>query len=410
MRIGQVSRKYKISVDTLYYYISYGLLVPQKPGGQYVFDEGTLKELEKIIELKNMKFSLKEIHMILSLYRISGLAVGQDVEDLKKIYTGKLAELKEEKQHTEANISRLSNEIARLSAMLPADRHITGLPVTMLTYLCCPVCGKSFTLENVNMDQKYIFSGDLKCICGYRASIEKGVLLTPNKNKDKYDTPDINRKLYKDLPPSLISLFQRSYNWMTERLAHLELSDKVVLETYINAWFFMHNHQQYLDPAGKYIVVDKYPEMLYMYKELMEKQGYGLDIMFIADSSTSLPLRKGCIDLNIDYFALNEHNFYHDTFLYDELAPYFRDDAKMLGTYFYFDNGKASMKNLLREYPTSSKNNFNLDFFTSHMGESITEQEDCGFTTSSGANIGFSFHSEGEKMYLRSYLAEHISK
>lgn len=221
--------------------------------------------------------------MILSLYRISGIAVGQDVEDLKKIYTGKLAELKEEKKHTEANISRLSDEIARLSAMLPADSRITGLPVTMLTYLCCPVCGKSFTLENVNMNQKYIFSGDLKCVCGYRASIEKGVLLTPNKNKDKYDTPDINRKLYKDLPPSLISLFQRSYNWMTERLAHLDLSGKVVLETYINAWFFMHNHQQYLDPAGKYIVVDKYPEMLYMYKELMEKQGYGLDIMFIAD-------------------------------------------------------------------------------------------------------------------------------
>lgn len=410
MRIGQVSRKYKISVDTLYYYINYGLLVPQKPGGQYVFDEGTLKELEKIIELKNMKFSLKEIHMILSLYRISGLAVGQDVEDLKKIYTGKLAELKEEKKHTEANISRLSDEIARLSAMLPADSSITGLPVTMLTYLCCPLCGKSFTLENVNMNQKYIFSGDLKCICGYRASIEKGVLLTPNKNKDKYDIPDINRKLYKDLPPSLISLFQRSYNWMTERLARLELSGKVVLETYINAWFFMHNHQQYLDPAGKYIVVDKYPEMLYMYKELMEKQGYGLDIMFIADSSTSLPLRKGCIDLNIDYFALNEHNFYHDTFLYDELAPYFSDDAKMLGTYFYFDNGKTSMKNLLREYPTSSKNNFSLDFFASHMGTSITEQEDCGFTTSSGANIGFSFHSEGEKMYLRSYLAENIFK
>ena len=31
MRIGEVSRQYHISVDNLYYYINYGLLVPPKP-------------------------------------------------------------------------------------------------------------------------------------------------------------------------------------------------------------------------------------------------------------------------------------------------------------------------------------------------------------------------------------------
>ena len=39
MRIGQVSEKYGISVDNLYYYIQYGLLVPPRPKSQYVFDE-----------------------------------------------------------------------------------------------------------------------------------------------------------------------------------------------------------------------------------------------------------------------------------------------------------------------------------------------------------------------------------
>ncbi|MDO4745208.1 MAG: hypothetical protein Q4B18_01490, partial [Bacillota bacterium] len=238
------------------------------------------------------------------------------------------------------------------------------------------------------------------------ANIEDGILLTPNKNKDRYDTPDLERKLYKDLPPSLISLFQRSYNWMVEKLSDMDLSGKVIIETYINAWFFMHNHQQHLDPRGKYIVVDKYPEMLSMYKNLMEKQGYGLDIMFIADSSTSLPLKKGCVDLNIDYFAVNEHNFYHNTFLYDELEQYFSKDALKLGTYFYFENGKKSMDTLLQEYPTCSDDNFNLSYFLSNMNDKLIDQEDCGFTTSSGANIGFSFHHEGEKMYLRSYLAK----
>lgn len=406
MRIGQVSKKYDISIDNLYYYINYGLLVPQRPKGQYIFDSQSLKDLELILELKGMNFSLKEIHMILSLYRISGLAVQQDIEDLRKIYNNKLGQLKSEKKQIERNIINLEEKISHLSSLLPSETPNVGLPINMLDLLCCPECGGSFTLEDVSMDIKYIFNGSLKCSCGYAAKIKDGILLTPNKNIDRYDTPDIDRKLYKDLPPSLISLFQRSYNWMVEKLRNMNLSGKVVMETYINAWFFMHNHQQYLDPAGKYIVVDKYPEMLSMYKALMEQQGYGLDIMFIGDSSTKLPLKPSCVDLNIDYFAVNEHNFYHHTFLYDELMPYFKKNATMLGTYFYFENGRKSMETLLREYPTCSTDNFSLPYFLSNMQDYLIEQEDCGFTTSSGSNIGFSFHHEGERMYLRSYLGK----
>lgn len=109
--------------------------------------------------------------------------------------------------------------------------------------------------------------------------------------------------------------------------------------------------------------------------------------------------------MNIDYFAVNEHNFYHDTFLYDEIAPYMKEKSQMLGTYFYFAGGKKSMATLIEEYPTAFSKNFSLPYFLSHMKDKIIDQEDCGFTTSSGANIGFSFHSEGEKMYLHSYLA-----
>ncbi|MBS5334625.1 MAG: MerR family transcriptional regulator [Anaerovoracaceae bacterium] len=405
MRIGEVSKRYDISVDNIYYYINYGLLVPQKPKGQYNFDRQTLNDLEMIIKLKEMRFSLKEIHKILSLYRISSLAAKKDIEDLKKLYREKILSLEKEMSETEKNIENFKKMISELGNIYTAENTATGLPLSMLDLLCCPVCGKKFAMENVRMNTQYIFDGKFTCECGYAASVENGILLTPNKNKDVYDTPDIDRKMYKDLPPSLISLFQHSYNWMIEKLKHMDLNGKVVIETYINAWFFMHNHQQYLDPNGKYIVVDKYPEMLLMYKKLMEQQGFGLDILFIADSSTNLPLKKGCIDLNIDYFAVNEHNFYHDTFLYDEIAPYMKETSQMLGTYFYFAGGKKSMATLLKEYPTCFAQNFSLPYFLSHMKGKITEQEDCGFTTSSGANIGFSFHSEGEKMYLHSYLA-----
>ena len=38
-------------------------------------------------------------------------------------------------------------------------------------------------------------------------------------------------------------------------------------------------------------------------------------------------------------------------------------------------------------------------------GFTIIKRRDCGFTTSSGNNIGFSFHCENEKMHLESYVA-----
>lgn len=65
MRIGKVSKEYHISIDNLHYYIKYGLLVPPKPKGQYFFDETTLKDLEWILALKKLDFSLgKSFHFV----------------------------------------------------------------------------------------------------------------------------------------------------------------------------------------------------------------------------------------------------------------------------------------------------------------------------------------------------------
>lgn len=408
VRIGQAAKQFGISVDTINYYVEYGLLVPPRKGGQRDFDERTLSDLQRILELKELEFSLSEIHRILSLYRISHMASRQDSEDLRRIYEEKKEWCFREKQ-------RFGDIAARLDAMIqnldshndPAAGEI-GVPVSMLDLLCCPRCDGTLGIYGANMTHKYIYSGELRCHCGYCATIENGIVLTPNKNTDVYDTPDINRDTYKNLPPHLISLFQKSYNWMLRQLERMDIADKVVLETHVNAWFFMHNHQQYLDPRGRYIIVDKYPETLLMYKQLIDQQGFANNILYIADSSTQLPLQTGCVDLNIDFFAVNEHYFYFNTLLMGDLRSYFAKDARTLGTYFYFSNGIRSMQRLLREYPTCSPKNFSLQSFEQEMQENglrFLQRETVGYTTSSGDNIGFSFHCEGERMYLMPYLA-----
>ena len=71
MKIGQVVQRYGIPVNTLYFYINNGLLVPPRRNSQYVFDPHTLEELEWLLELKELEFPLKTIHRLLSLRRIS---------------------------------------------------------------------------------------------------------------------------------------------------------------------------------------------------------------------------------------------------------------------------------------------------------------------------------------------------
>lgn len=409
MKIGQISKKYHLSLDKIYYYINYGLIVPPRPQGQYYFDVQTIQDLELILHLKSLHFSLKEIHTILSLHRVSNLVDHRDIEDLKNIYQNKKYSLQQQSIKLNACIDDLQKDVDSLSSKLFSPSTPLGVPIRMLNLLICPQCQGSLNISNASIHQCYVTHGDLSCLCGYQAEIREGILITPNKNDTLHDKPDLTRALYKDLPPSLISLFQRSYNIMINKLQEIGTQDKVIMETHINAWFFLHNHLQHLHPTGMYIVVDKFPEMLMMYKELIERQNKKLDILYIADNSTNLPIKKNCVDLMIDYFASNEHNIYKDTFLLDELSVYFAPTAKIIGTYFYFEQGYNSIKNLIKEYPNAYYENFNKKFFINSLksnGYHLLESHCAGNTVSSGANLGFSFHEEGEKMYLMPYFAQ----
>ena len=71
------------------------------------------------------------------------------------------------------------------------------------------------------------------------------------------------------------------------------------------------------------------------------------------------------------------------------------------------------MENLMAQYPEAYEKNFSRDWFFQSLKESgyvPTDWEDCGFTTDSGANLGFGFHKKGEKMHLLPYLAKRDDK
>lgn len=240
MKIGQVAQRYSISRDNLYYYINYGLLVPPRMDKQYVFDDETLNDLERILELKELGFTLAEIHHILSLFRISDMEKTGFREELRVIYAKRRRGCQEEIAHLERISGVLSQKIEALSTVDTSEYRRTGLPLSMLGLIQCPHCKKPMAISNVTMDTEYIFEADMDCQCGYHADVCDGILLTPNRYEGNDDTPDVHRLMYKDLPAGMISLFQSAYNFMKQQIDGVNLSGKIVMESYINAWFFLY--------------------------------------------------------------------------------------------------------------------------------------------------------------------------
>jgi hypothetical protein len=328
--------------------------------------------------------------------------------DMVNIYENKKDQLNVEKANIEQVILEINRDLENIESNEVREYEKTGVPLNFVPYLYCPNCNTPLSLKNVDMNHKYIFEGDLLCACGYHATIKEGILITKNQSTNLNDRPDLERALYKDIPASLISLFQKSYNWMFEKLKNLDLKNKIILETHINAYFFMHNHIKEMEKEALYIVVDKFPEMLAMYKRKIERLNLGLNITYIADDSIHYPIKKESIDLFIDYFGTNEHGIYNHSYLISNIKDFFSHNATVIGTFFYFDPFSTSIKNLCDKYPEAYMHNFDIKYFKNSLSEAgfmIDDYEDVGHITDSGDNLAFGFHKEGERMHLYSFDA-----
>lgn len=411
MRIGVLSKKYKVSVACLYYYIKMGLLVPVRREKQYFIDEACEKDLQLILTYKQWGFSLKEIHFILTRCRISNMQQPEDVMDIVSTMRQKYVELQKEIDEIVKKQQEIKTaEEKLLHAIRETSHAVIGVPLSMVNLLICPNCGKTFQLFNAKMTQRHIMDAEVACPCGYGAEIRDGIFITANKNTSEYDRPDLQREFYRNIPDELISIYQRAYNWMGGRMDQVGLEGKVVLETHLNAYFFLQFELNRLEKQNcKVILIDKFPEILLLYKDFLERRNTDIDILFIADNSTKWPLARGSIDVFVDFFSSNEHQFYNQNSLINEIKHFFSPHLHVIGTYFFFPNAPRSIQNLLRNYPEACRNNFNLSAFKTAMKAAEFTKFDSsliGTTTNIGDNWCFGFMEKGEAISLLSFMAK----
>lgn len=401
MRIGELAKQNNVTIDTIRYYISLGLLIPRKKGSQFEFNQRETENLQFIQRLKSMRFNLKEIGIIMNMRRTGNWNEPETIKEYTRMLRAKIGEINAENVALEYSKELIEKEISCFEKSSSNNDSRQGVPIRALPYLVCPHCGRQLTVNNGTFSYKYIHDGELLCeSCGYRAKIEKGIILTGNRYEGHYDTADIKRELYHTLNSDLLKIYQLLSDHILMALQKEDISGKIIMENFVNGYFFLYTHFHELPKDCLYIIVDKYPEMIYMYKELISALGLELDILYIADASLHYPLAKGCVDVVVDFFSSNEHDFYFKDFYYDSMNPYLKENVSVFGATMALRQDAKSRRLYEKRYPEGNKDLMMYPAMEENLkknGFQISNKK-VGSVKKSQNMLSFSCHLNGEEM------------
>ncbi len=407
MKISKISSQTGVSINTIRYYISLGLLNPARRNNQYLFTKNDLDDIIQIQNLKNMRFSLKEIETVIRFGRTSNWIEPDILRKYSAMLREKREELNREQESLQKALSLVSGELQRISQSQSSSWESAGVPLRALPLLTCPLCGARLHIEQAFFSQKGIMDGTLACGCGYSAEIDCGIVKTGNVYTGAYDSPDLERNLYNTLSSDFLKMYQQTSSYLLESLQKIDLKDKVILEGCINGYFFLYNHFTELPKDCLYIVVDKYPEMLLMYKQLIDQLGLELNVLYIADNDLDLPLAPQCVDVCVDFFNSGEWAFYHQESFPSEMRRFMAPDSQVVGSLMEVGPFSKTMKNFYQKYPESGP--------SLHQFQSIQEawraqsfqvqSEVLGAIRKTQNSFSFTCHVDGDELRFYVYRA-----
>ncbi|WHY79045.1 MerR family transcriptional regulator [Neobacillus sp. WH10] len=404
MKIGSFAKHFNVSVDTIRYYIELGLLVPEKKGAQFHMNQSCLDDMELILELKILQFSLKEIQQFLSYKR---LTINIDIGYYKKLLLEKKNHFLEEKKELDRFIRLVDNKLQSLDNQPPVPCSSIGVPISFVPFFYCPYCNIPLTISDASILNSTISEAKLTCSCGYFTSIQNGIIITSNLEESPYCI--LNDETMKEFNPNFVSLREKGDQWIIKLLKEQNLSNKVVIETNIDIAVSLPKYISSLDLDTFYIFCGLSLTMIKKLRNFIERINPKLRVIYIQNTDYILPLKPGSIDVIIDSITTNEICSYKNVFPITLLQNYINQDTKVIGNYLYYHEGATSLLNFRTLYPNSHQHvlypNY-LEYNLEKEGLKIQYKTVIGSTDNPG--IFLDYHEQGEKVNLLGYIAEHI--
>lgn len=402
MKISKFGKVNNVSVDTIRHYMDLGLIVPEKQGGQYDFDDRCQSDLDLILELKKMGFRLNEMKPIFHYKNFAKLTDYEVDTYYQSIFLKKYEELDQEIKILKEARDSLKGKLDQFAVHPQGQGGVLGIDLTVLNLLRCVKCRGQLTLQDGIITRNQIIEGKLSCECGEDYPIESGIL---NVGKRMKQIPPLIKNIpeyIQETDSVYLKNMNRGLHWSKRKLGQVNLSKKVILELGSGSGFFLRNIYQDLPEDSLYIAVDHNLERHLFLKNLLERTGSKRNIMFICADFLELPLSSQSIDIVVDQTGTSNYSFEHETFLLHKLDSLSKPEGYLLGSYLVFKNFSHNSK-----IEAKYRDNFTLDTIRKNISHLMYKAVDERISEPIDKGGKFEdFFVPGEEIYSYSFFGK----
>ncbi len=339
MKIGKFGEVNNISIDTIRHYMDLSLIIPEKKGGHYFFDEYCQTDLELILYYKDLGFSLNEIK---ELFFYKNLAKSMNYE--KDTFYQSLFKLKYDKMEQEIELleekrDKLKGVLHDLLLTNETSNSIIGIDLSVLHLLTCYKCSKKLILQDGIITNNQITEGKLICNCGKEYNITSGIITVGKsfKANELTSLDDTISDYIHETDTAFLENIQKGGEWAKKKLMQLDLNNKILLDLGSGLGFFLRNSYEELPEDCLYIAVDRDLNKLLFLKDVIEKRNPKRNILFICADFLNIPIQKDSVDIVIDQSGTSNYSFEHEAFLLHELNSLFKHDCYLLSSFILFN-------------------------------------------------------------------------
>ncbi|PFV83744.1 methyltransferase [Bacillus sp. AFS059628] len=404
MKIGKFGELNNISIDTIRHYMDLGLIIPEKKGGHYFFDEYCQTDLEFILQYKELGFSLNEIK---ELFFYKNLAKSMNYE--KDTFYQSLFKLKYDKVEQEIKLlekkrNKLKEVLHDLLLTNETSNSIIGVDLSVLHLLTCSKCRQKLILQDGIINNNQITEGKLICNCGEEYIITSGII-TADKSFHANEQPSHENTIsdyIHETDNAYLENMHREGQWAKKKLLHLNLNSKLILDIGSGLGFFLRNIYEELPEDCLYIAVDRDFNKLLFLKDVLASRNPKRNILFICADFLNIPIQNQSVDIVIDHSGTSNYSFEHENFLLHELNPLFKTDCYLLSLFILFKNFSPN---------SQITNNFRANFTLSKVTKEVQnlQFQSIDESTSNHLKRGGKYEDffvQGEEIYTYSFFGK----